>query len=343
MKKQRHKMDSRRDMIKVLAARGYASLVIFLLHTAPGLSQGCGDAGVCSIDPMMNGIRDTSQSSGIFRVGASLGLIFYSTDVPSWGETTYLVTAVNPYVEYKRNLLPKLALTARISGGIRSGIFTTTGAPSDLMLTAETSAAGPIALWAGVKIPLQRANADFQLRDLPMIYQPGMGTADLMAGVSFQRNEYALGAAVQYPVVQNKNRFDNTEWIFAPAISAQLTTYRFHRQPDLVGRFMRTSPISTSPYTLSYGLVPIFHLGNDAFINRDNEKEEIEGSSGLTLNLSMILRKRLDNGGYWQVNLGAPALARTVRPEGLPQVGLVFEMAIAAARQSRAGENKAHP
>lgn len=313
---------------KAFFARGISLSALLLLFVLHGFSQACGDAGVCNIDPMMAGIRDSAQTSGVFRAGASLGLIFYRADVPGFGEETYLVTALNPYVEYKRNVLPQLALTARFSGGIRSGVFITTGAPADLMLTAETSAAGPVALWAGVKIPLQRSDADFQLRDLPMIYQPGMGTADLMAGLSYPLKDFVLGAALQYPVVQNKNRFDNTDWVFAPSIGAQRTTNRFHRQPDLVGRFMRTSKIGTSAFILSYGLVPIFHLGNDSFVNSDNQREAIDGSSGLTLNLSLILRKTLHHGGYWQLNMGAPAVARAVRPEGLPQVGLMFEVGL---------------
>ncbi|MBL7942789.1 MAG: hypothetical protein JNM00_08490, partial [Flavobacteriales bacterium] len=164
-------------------------------------------------------------------------------------------------------------------------------------------------------------------RHLPMIYQPGLGTLDVLGGFSWHSRRIQFALAIQHPVVQNKNSFDPGEWIDTPAVNALLRTTGFNRKPDLVGRLMMAQPIGSAngkgSWVFNYGLVPIYHAGNDTFIDHEENEVEIAASSGLTLNLSLGLQRTGKH--FWQLSIGAPVIARDVRPEGLPQAGLVME------------------
>jgi hypothetical protein len=66
-------------------------------------------------------------------------------------------------------------------------------------------------------------------------------------------------------------------------------------------------------------ILPIYHLSNDKYSEFTGNTEvirEIEGSDGLTLNLNLQSKLKLDN-SFITLNIGFPVLVRKVRPDGL--------------------------
>jgi hypothetical protein len=67
------------------------------------------------------------------------------------------------------------------------------------------------------------------------------------------------------------------------------------------------------------------HLGQDTRLNYDQtmlhvadaERERIDGSEGLTLNLTIDARYRLNDRWALELSAGVPMVTRAVRPDGL--------------------------
>jgi hypothetical protein len=178
---------------------------------------------------------------------------------------------------------------------------------------------------AGFKIPLNQANASEMGMPLPMQYQSSLGTFDVIAGFTINSPQWQFSAAYQQPLSgENRNGFLPEYWNGKPEADNYPPSFMLDRKGDVLLRASRNfRPSPTVGFNT--GLLGIFHLGNDKYTNpfEGNRVIPIEGSSGLTLNLTGAV--------YWQagkntqvgLTAGVPLVVRDVRPDGLTRSWVV--------------------
>lgn len=278
-------------------------------------SQGCSDAGVCSIGNM----QTHSKVQRRFSIALN---------------TQYGVGEQNVGI-----LIPQLEFSARIDSGyglqiklpyvFASGNLGKTSGLGDIVLVGSKQlykkSIWQIGLNAGFRIAVNNADKRSEgiqtantTNILPMPYQTSLGTHDLLLGLDLKiRSNWLIALGLQLPLIQqNSNGFD-TALVFSNETEkkAYFTSRHLVRRPDLVLRIDRQFTLSKN-LSLNAGVLPIFHLGNDSYLD-GTVRKTIEQSSGLTFNINAGIMYRLGDRFSITGRYASPLKVRTVRPDGL--------------------------
>lgn len=278
-------------------------------------AQGCSDAGFCSIHSLKH---STSDSSSLDNNSFKSGLGF--------GGAQYQVAVISPYLEYTRKM-GVLAISAKLLMGVRNGGLATTSGLSDLILTSTWSLNPNWQLAGGVKLPFNRADKTANGLPLPMAYQTSLGTTDLILGITWKHQGLAISAGWQHPLDQNSNSFLASDYPDDLLKDPYLSTNAYHRSSDVLLRVSHHSVLNKK-WLWSYSLLPIYHLANDSYVNEADQRQSIEDSKGLTLNLNTYIQFPLSETSVLEFNVGAPIKARKNRPDGLSQFSVVLEYVV---------------
>lgn len=151
-----------------------------------------------------------------------------------------------------------------------------------------------------------------------MQYQSSLGTVDLITGVAANTERWKVAAGWQQPLSGiNRNNFLPEYWDIEEA-NAYPPTNDFNRKGDVL---LRTSYrlLKKKNWSLESGLLGIYHLGEDTYIdaNISNKPIAINGSAGLTLNATASLEYMLNQRCSVGLVGGVPLVVRDVRPDGL--------------------------
>lgn len=292
-------------------------LILSLFISFQSYSQGCGDAGACSIDAMKNGFKDKqSFSKNSLKMGTTFGLAQYKVFIAA------------PYIEYRRYINTKLSLSAKISTAIHTGNITTTYDFSDIYLISSYHFSSKFRFLAGIKIPFNDANKKYNTIPLPMSYQSTLGTLDLILGVGYTQNHFSYSLAFQKVLVQNNNEFFKADYAFVGIDTNYLSTNAYQRESDVLLRISYQQQFRNKKHSIIYSLLPIFHLGQDSYQTSSNERVKIKDSEGLTLNLNVFYRYQVSEKKHFEFSLGAPVIARHSRPDGLTSLSIGIEYVI---------------
>ena len=170
----------------------------------------------------------------------------------------------------------------------------------------------------GTKIPTGSSNEKLDGKPLPMYYQPGLGTYDIVAGISVISKGWLFAAGYQQSLNRTENDFWWSDWEGDP----QEETARAYKQSRMLDRgkdvMLRVEKnFRFSNYNFNIGLLPIYRINNDTNISRGDVTNEIDGSSGLALTL-------LIGGGYQfsvksaiKIMNGFRLIQRPHNPDGL--------------------------
>lgn len=278
-------------------------ICVCVIFNQKSLAQGCSDAGFCT----MNGLRANHQKadSNTYRSWLKFGT--------SFGLADYSISALGNYLEYSYKSNNKLSASIRIIslGHIGNGIKVWD--LGDILLSSSYQINHDFSVSLGIKTPLTKGNKIYKNMPLPMDYQASLGTYDIILGLAYQYKKFSINAGLQYPLVQNDNTFLQSE---VASISHIPPTNRFMRAPDVLLRLSYPFNLS-SKFSLTPSILPIYHLYNDQYLDRNNLKHKIQGSQGLTLNLNLYLNYNINPKHKIQLSIGAPVIVRKVRPDGL--------------------------
>ncbi|MCA0931775.1 hypothetical protein LCM02_04875 [Lutimonas saemankumensis] len=276
----------------------------FLFSTAIQ-AQGCSDAGVCTVHSFKpNGLDSISELTNQFKVGIS------------YGAADNNISVFGSYLEYGRQFSDKFGIDARLTSLAQSGNDISTFGLSDIFLNSNYRISKKATLTLGFKIPLSDANKMEDRRALPMDYQSSLGTFDLLLGFGYFINKLHLVAAYQQPLTQNNNSFFAEDYPLGSPLRNFQSTNQYKRSGDILLR--ASYPIDLGQkFRLTPSLLPIYHLANDKYTDKDGTELEIDGSQGLTLNGNLYLDYYLDEKQALQFNVGSPFIVREVRPDGL--------------------------
>lgn len=273
-------------------------------------AQGCSDAGFCTIGNLSHQSA-TAQNS--FKHYLKLTL------PAGLGDEDVFVFAPGLEYGFQKN---RWQFSGKVTGNYASGNLGNATAAGDVFLATTynlpSSSKYKTSVTLGTKLPLNGGNLKENGLSLPMQYQSSLGTVDLIAGVAVNSERWKAAAGWQQPLTGiNRNNFLPQYWRNGKAI-AYPPTNDFNRKGDVL---LRTSYrlFKKTKWALETGLLGIYHLGEDTYIdaNSSNNPIAIKGSAGLTLNatasLDLMLNKR------WSIGLmgGVPLVVRDVRPDGL--------------------------
>ena len=287
----------------------YIAFALFtLLWAAAGnktFGQGCSDAGLCTLNSIKPGADDSTAISGN-RVSAGL----------SYGSADHGIAVFAAYFEYHRDFNDRFAADIKLTTLSQNGNGISVFGPGDIFVSGDFKLNRIFSFTLGFKIPLTDGNKMLDGRPLPMDYQSGLGTFDLLlgAGVRFNHLQFVLG--YQQPLTQNSNTFLSSETEENPALSAFQSTNKYIRSGDVLLRISYAFNIGNK-FSITPGVLPIFHLQNDKYTTAGGVQTEITGSRGLTINGNVFLDYRFDEKNTIQFNIGAPLKIRESRPDGL--------------------------
>jgi hypothetical protein len=231
------------------------------------------------------------------------------------GAADHSIFAFDAELGYSYRLSNTWKASARLTYGIRNGNSISNSGLGDMYTILNFNPSTDLTITAGVKIPLKHANDTQDHLPLPMDYQSTLGTFDVIAGLSYQRSGWLIALGYQQPLSQNENFFYPDAWPPESPLSEIESTLNFERQGDILLRISRTLAF-TEKMSITPGILPIYHLANDKRTRQDFI-EEIEGSSGLTLNVTFHLDYLIGNQNRLRFQLGFPLVVRDKRPDGL--------------------------
>ncbi len=289
----------------------YLFVILFLLQTNFVKSQGCSDAGFCSMGSIKLNPVDTSS---IYDQKLSVNVAGGIGD-----ESVVVFTAA---VQYEKKWNSHLLTQAKITGNYASGNLGQVFGIGDLFISGSYSFKKKhkweSSILVGIKLPLNKSNLSAENKDLPMQYQSSLGTVDFIGGLSVTNQRWLFALAIQQPISNlNENKFLPSYWSDSRAIKYP-ATYNFKRKGDVLGRITYTYS-KFKKIKLSGGLLGIYHLGKDTYfdINKSTDQIEIKGSDGLTLNATLGGWIALNSKLFIGFTGGIPLIVREIRPDGL--------------------------
>lgn len=279
-------------------------MVLITLNPTLGFTQGCSDAGICSIG---NGfIADEKEQKNSIEVASVFGT----------GEAD--ITYISPYITYTRKFSKAFSLTTKVTFSSANGGFGTRAAFGDAFLIGNYSFKEvKNKQWStllGWKFPFTNSNLKINGFSLPLDYQSSLGTFDLFLGTNFKYNQWDLNAAIQIPV------FNNNKNSYIDEFSASddfPTTNLFERKSDALFRTTYTLKTRNSKFIFKPNILFIYHLGEDSFENQFSKRETIQNSDGLTINGNLLTILHLNPRNSIELSLATPFVVRTIRPDGL--------------------------
>ena len=291
-------------------------LLICLCYFPELSSQGCSDAGICSVPSFRPGTKlHGTEATRIMHYGLSFGAADHD------------IMAISPYIGSTSKIGNKFSYDSRINAMMLSGNGITTIGLGDAYLNLNYH---PTVNWSfsgGIKLPSSRAVKEKDDKVLPMDYQTTLGTLDLITGISYRNNAFQATLAWQQPLRQNENDFSPEEWLPDTTFSSFQNTVNYKRKGDLMLRLSQSFSLSEK-LSFTPGLLGIYHLDEDEYFDPVEGVSDIEGSAGLTINANLYFNVAFNEKNSINIITGFPILVRETRPDGLTRsfvIGVEFQ------------------
>lgn len=292
-------------------------LIVLLTFINQNLkSQGCSDAGLCTAGSM----KDNGEDDEKWRFGLN----------SQYGQGDQKVDIFTQQLEISRRFSDKLLVQVKMPWINTSGNLGSNQGIGDLVLTGNykhrVSNNLIYNINLGFRVPTGKSGAgNIDIfnnpgppTSLPMPYQTGLGTFDVLTGMDIRYNsvwQFALG--FQLPLLQNNNNNFNPFYAsMIPNASGYFYSTNLKRQADIVARIEKKFELNKS-LALFANIIPIYHAGDDEYSTNNGAKEVYKQSSGLTLNTGAGLIAELSKASVMRLSFAAPVITRKERPDGL--------------------------
>ena len=283
-------------------------LLIFILFSIfhhLTFSQGCSDAGVCSINNFKPGIDSLEADKN-----NSVTLGFTN------GKAAHSIFVYSSFIEYNRRFNKQIGTDIKLLFISENGNNFHSSGISDLFLSIKYSLPENLHFTLGAKIPFNDGNKKFNGIPLPMDYQYSLGTLDLILGAAYEYKNLKIVFALQQPLTQNNNKFLNENFPSNSIFREFHSTNKFIRSGDALLRLSYQMNISKRLIIIP-NLLPVFHLTEDKFTDAFGQQMNISGSKGLTFNGSLYLVYAINKRSLLEFSYGAPFITRDAWPDGL--------------------------
>lgn len=255
------------------------SAILFQLITTSGLSQGCSDAGFCTMGAMK---PDQPFNKKIAVRLRTMEISFYRGTTP----LTPIIYVANADLNFSLN--SRTSFQIKLPYQMVRGRLAHTSGLGDISLcltrTLLNTERFDINFSIGGKIPTNNSSKDTEGLPLPMYYQTGLGTYDLIVGISVVSRKWLFATGIQHPFNKNENKFLWEAWKGTseePYIGLYNQANQLKRGTDIMFRVERNWRFSR--FNFSLGLLPIYRVNNDEISLVDGTRVEPKGAQGLAL------------------------------------------------------------
>ncbi|WP_276132749.1 hypothetical protein [Polluticoccus soli] len=181
----------------------------------------------------------------------------------------------------------------------------------------------------GVELGLTNASlTDGKGRGLPMVYQPGQGSTDLILGASGQYKDFvSFAVGYQQPII----RYNGNDYLRSSPINElgysnadYPLSRQLYRNGDLMLRV--EGHLTGTRAGISAGPLVFYHLRNDLYLDINNNYRESFDSKGFTMNLAGSAFYRMGRYGQWKVGVygAVPIAERDFYPDGTSRQWLIM-------------------
>lgn len=298
------------------------TLTLMLIFCIDVFSQGCSDAGFCTMGAMK---PDQNYSKRIAIKLRSVEINYYrgtSLLTPViYAATVDFNLAINDYSSFQIKLPYQWA----------SGTLGENGGLSDISLsytrTLKTLEKWNINGTLGTKIPSGDANKTVnnehtQGMDSPlhMYYQNSLGSFDAIAGVSAISSKWLFATGIQVALTENNNQFRWSGFPDYPDQVGYLQHYNRGRELkrgiDVMLRVERNWRFTN--FNFSLGALPIFRVTKDeAIIEDTGERGKLPETTGMALSVLASFGYQFDVNNSIKIIQGIKITDRDFNPDGL--------------------------
>ncbi|MBX2916848.1 MAG: hypothetical protein KF856_16385 [Cyclobacteriaceae bacterium] len=297
------------------------TIFLFVLLTSKVFSQGCSDAGFCTMGAMK---PDQPYNKKIPVKLRSMEVSFYK------GNTTLSPVVYVANLDASFNLIDdKTFFQIKVPYQAVDGNFGKTSGLGDLSLCLTrnlfSSERFDISASVGSKIPSNKSNLRSSENGLmlPMYYQTSLGTYDAIAGISLINKKWLFATGIQHPFNQNENTFTWGAWIPVyldgqgeDYVRDNMIAYKLKRGTDVMLRAERNFRFARFNFTL--GLLPIFRITQDEITDvNTNARIKLDGTTGMALSGIGTIGYNFNVKSGVRLLLGKKITQRKVNPDGL--------------------------
>jgi hypothetical protein len=287
-----------------------------------GFSQGCSDAGFCTMGAMK---PDQNYSKRIAIKLRSLEVNYYKGTTTLTPKITVATIDFNLAVNDRSSLQIKVPYQSiKGSLGENSGL-------SDIVLsftrnlknTEKWSLNGTL----GTKIPTNDANTTINNKftngaDAPlhMYYQTSLGSFDAIAGFSMINSKWLFATGVQVALTRNSNKFNWKDFEDKYPDSEYLKKYdegqNLKRGTDIMLRVERNWRFTN--FNFSLGLLPIYRITKDEIADKNTGvRFKHDDTTGLALTALGSFGYQFDVNNSIKIIRGIKLTDREFNPDGL--------------------------
>lgn len=273
----------------------FITFILIIQHQSL-FSQGCSDAGFCTL----GALRPNQAYS------KKINIKLRSVEISNYlGITQSYITIYNISADLNVSISNKISAQIKLPYQYVSGGLAKKHGLGDISLSGAYNIFAndkfQINASVGMKIPTNNADTKNTITDkfgktkelaLPMYYQTSLGTWDVLGGISFMTKNWLFATGFQHALTQTPNTF-----LWKPYDPTADSSKAYHymkskhlkRGTDVMLRVERNFRFSN--WNFYAGLLGIYRLNVDSFVDGDNKRKDIKGSDGLALTL-------LVGGGY---------------------------------------------
>lgn len=308
--------------------------LLFLLFPCLAYTQGCSDAGFCTM-----GAMKPDQHLKKNRVAKLMSMEISQYVARTKFEDYIAATTIEANVSLGRG--NKNMVQIKVPYMMTFNFLENSRGLGDISLSYTRpllqKEKWQVSATVGGKIPTNRANKKTsEGLPLPMYQQTSLGTYDLVAGISLLSKGWLIATGLQLPLINtNKNEFTWAVWRKAlPAEDAR----RLHqdqipmskdlaRQADIMLRVERNIRFQRLDWHI--GLLGIYRLKEDIFTNGAGVRDIAPDTKGLALSAIVGFTYHLSAKSALRVVYGDALRQRKKNPDGLSReqvytVGCVY-------------------
>jgi hypothetical protein len=270
-------------------------------------SQGCSDAGACSIQTFDFELNpETSKGKILLNFNQTVAL----------GEKFIFISQTILSMQY--NLSSSTYFELRTPFIFTYGNLGYTSGVGDLILSAsqdffKNKNFQLTAIIAG-RLKTNHANFNFDNLPLPMAYQTSLGTNDIILGMQYSRTTWNLYVAYQHPFGRNSNEYLVPDDETNPNKQYFESAY-LKRGDDLYLRAQYYLNLNKNN-DLKFTMLNIYRIQKSEIIV-DDEPVILDGSNGITINLGVTYTKQIKHNRELSLILAFPLIDREYRADGL--------------------------
>ena len=291
------------------------TLIIAVLTSADCFSQGCSDAGFCTMGAMK---PDQPFNKKIQLRLRSMEISFYRGTTPKpVTPVIYVATA-----DLNFSLNSKTTFQVKLPFQAVQGQLANTSGLGDISLCITRSLLKKenydINFSVGGKMPTNNADKNTDGLPLPMYYQTSLGSYDLITGISLISRKWLIATGIQIPLNKNNNQFLWEAWK-GTSDEAYIFNYNqareLQRGTDIMFRVERNWRFSRLNFSL--GLLPIYRINNDEISLANDSRVKPNGAQGLAMSAIFTTGYSFNVTSGLKLLLGHKLIQRDNNPDGL--------------------------